>query len=85
MGATRGYFSAKSGVNALAALAQTPDPRQTLRDIAQRLEQIPDLERQRNLTAVTEIISGLALEKTVIQQLLRSDIRHIRKPKRLAT
>ncbi|MFN5515956.1 MAG: Rpn family recombination-promoting nuclease/putative transposase [Cyanobacteriota bacterium] len=67
-------FMQNQGLMPLAALTQTPDPVQTLRDIAQRIDRIPERRQQRNLTAATEIISGLALEKHVIQQLLRSDI-----------
>jgi predicted transposase/invertase (TIGR01784 family) len=67
-------FLQNHGLMPLAALAKTSDPITTLRDIAQLIDRIPDRREQRNLTATTEIISGLALEKTVIQQLLRSDI-----------
>ncbi|MBD2655233.1 MULTISPECIES: Rpn family recombination-promoting nuclease/putative transposase [Synechocystis] len=67
-------FLQNPGLMPLAALSQTPDPIQTLRDIAQRIDCIAECRQQRNLTAATEIISGLALDKQVIQRLLRSDI-----------
>ncbi|MEI6329346.1 MAG: hypothetical protein WCP16_08950 [Pseudanabaena sp. ELA645] len=46
----------------------------TLRQVAQQIEQITDKQVQSNVAASTAIMSGIALNKEIIQRLLRSDI-----------
>ena len=67
-------FLEQQGLMPLAVLASSSDPVNTLRQIADKIEQLPEREQQQNLTAATEIISGLALGKGIIEQLLRNDI-----------
>jgi predicted transposase/invertase (TIGR01784 family) len=67
-------FQEYSGLLPFAALAQTPDPEQTLRQVANRIANIKDKLIQSNVSAATYIISGLALDKEIIQRLLRKEI-----------
>ena len=67
-------FQQREGLLPLAVLGATVNPAQTLREVANHIESMTDRNRQRNLTAATAIISWLALDQGIIQQLLRSDI-----------
>jgi predicted transposase YdaD len=57
-----------------ATLSQTNNPEETLRQVAKQIEQISDKQAQSNIAASTAIISGIALNKEIIQRLLRSEI-----------
>ena len=67
-------FQKSLGLIPLAVLTKTPNPVQTLTEIAQTIETISDLREQSNVAAATAIMSGLKLDKSIIQRLLRSDI-----------
>lgn len=58
----------------LAVLTNTTNPEATLRDIAKLIDNIEDQKVKIDVTAATSIISGLALNKEIIQRLLRSEI-----------
>jgi len=62
------------GLLPFATLGQSADLEATLRQVAQRVEQISDLTMQANLTAASAILAGLRLEKEIIPRLLRRDI-----------
>ena len=62
------------GLIPFAALSQTHDPEETLRQVAQSINQISDPTTQANLTAASAILAGLRLEDEVIYRLLRRDI-----------
>jgi predicted transposase/invertase (TIGR01784 family) len=62
------------GLLPFAPLSGTSNPEETLRQVAKQIDNIDDREVQSNVTAATAIISGLALEKQIIQRLLRSDL-----------
>lgn len=62
------------GLIPFAALGQTADAEETLRQAAQRVDQIGDSEAQANLIAASGILAGLRLEDKVIYQILRRDI-----------
>jgi predicted transposase/invertase (TIGR01784 family) len=62
------------GLLPFAALSQTQNPEETLRQVAKQIEQITDKQVQSNVAASTAIISGIALNQEIIQRLLRSDI-----------
>jgi len=62
------------GLLPLAVLTKTSDPEETLRDVARRIDNIADKRVQSNVAASTAIISGIALDKEIIQRLLRSEI-----------
>ncbi len=62
------------GLLPLSVLSKTDDPTETLRKTAKIIDNIENRQVKNNVSAATAIISGLALSKNVIQQLLRSDI-----------
>jgi predicted transposase/invertase (TIGR01784 family) len=67
-------FQQYLGLLPLAVLSKTTDPEGTLRDVARQIENIKDKQIQSNVAASTAIISGIALDKKIIQRLLRSEI-----------
>lgn len=62
------------GLIPFAALGQSVDSEETLRQAAQRINQISDSEAQANLIAASGILAGLRLEDEVIYRILRRDI-----------
>jgi predicted transposase/invertase (TIGR01784 family) len=62
------------GLIPFAALADTEDPEATLRQVAQRVQQIPDPEVQANISAASAIMAALRLDNDIIFRLLRGDI-----------
>ena len=67
-------FQQYQGLLPFAALSQTNNPEETLRQVARQIENIEDKQVQSNVAASTAIISGIALNKEIIQRLLRSEI-----------
>jgi predicted transposase/invertase (TIGR01784 family) len=67
-------FQQYQGLLPFATLSQTKNPEETLRQVAKQIEQISDKQIQSNVAASTAIISGIALNKEIIQRLLRSEI-----------
>jgi predicted transposase/invertase (TIGR01784 family) len=67
-------FQQYQGLLPFAALSQTNNPEETLRQVARQIESIEDKQVQSNVAASTAIISGIALNKEIIQRLLRSEI-----------
>ncbi len=67
-------FQQYQGLLPLAVLTKTANPSETLREVAKLIDNIEDQKVKSNVTAATAIISGLALDHEVIQQLLRSEI-----------
>ncbi|NJN38997.1 MAG: hypothetical protein HC790_10180, partial [Acaryochloridaceae cyanobacterium CSU_3_4] len=45
-----------------------------MREVAQRVEEIPDKRAQSNVAAASAILAGLLLETEVIHRVLRRDI-----------
>lgn len=62
------------GLMPLAVLGQTADAEETLREAAQRIDQVTDSTNQANLMAASGILAGLRLEDEVIYRVLRRDI-----------
>jgi len=62
------------GLLPLAVLTKTDDPTETFKVVVKLINNIKDRKVKSNVAAATAIISGLALEKQVIQRLLRSEI-----------
>ncbi|WP_059000029.1 Rpn family recombination-promoting nuclease/putative transposase [Leptolyngbya sp. NIES-2104] len=62
------------GLIPFATLGQSADAEETLRQVAQRIDQIADSEAQANLIAASGILAGLRLEDEVIYRILRRDI-----------
>ncbi len=67
-------FQQYQGLLPFAALSQTNNPEETLRQVARQIENIEDKQVQSNVAASTAIISSIALNKEIIQRLLRSEI-----------
>jgi hypothetical protein len=55
------------GLIPFAALGDTEDPEATLRQVAQRVQEIPDPEAQANISAASAILAGLRLDDEKIQ------------------
>ncbi|TYQ27249.1 hypothetical protein PseudUWO311_09680 [Pseudanabaena sp. UWO311] len=55
-------------------MTKTINPEATLRDIAKLIDKIEDQKVKSDVAAATSIISGLALNKEIIQRVLRSEI-----------
>lgn len=79
------------GLLPFAALGQSENPAEMLRQATQMVDQIAESTTQANLMAASAILAGLRLEETVIYQLVRRDImqesviyRSIQKEKTLA-
>lgn len=67
-------FLALTGLLPLAVLTQTPDKAQTLRQVAAKVDAIPEVRIQSNVAASAGILAGLLLEKGFINQVLRREI-----------
>jgi predicted transposase/invertase (TIGR01784 family) len=65
-------YSCYLGLLPLAVLAKTSDPEEVLRQVVEQIEAIPDPRLQSNLAASTYLISGLRIEKELVQKLFRS-------------
>jgi predicted transposase/invertase (TIGR01784 family) len=62
------------GLLPFVVLSRTQDKSQTLRQVAQRIENLTSKREQSNVAAATSILAGLVLEKEVIKQVLREEI-----------
>jgi predicted transposase/invertase (TIGR01784 family) len=62
------------GLIPFAALGQSTNAEETLRQAAQRVDQMADIATQANLMAASGILAGLKLETDVICRILRRDI-----------
>ena len=62
------------GLIPFAVLGQSANAEETLRQAAQRLDQIVDPQTQANLMAVSGILAGLKLEDEIVYRILRRAI-----------
>jgi predicted transposase/invertase (TIGR01784 family) len=67
-------FLESTGLLPLAVLTKTPDKAQTLRQVAAKVDAIPEKRVQSNVAASTGILAGLLLERDFINQVLRKEI-----------
>ncbi len=67
-------FLQYSGLLPFAALGQSSDPAEILRQATQIVDRIEEPVTQANLMAASAILAGLRLEEDVIYQLVRRDI-----------
>ena len=67
-------FLESTGLLPLAVLTDTSDQAQTLRQVADRIDAVPEIRIQSNVAASTGILAGLTLEKSFINQVLRKEI-----------
>ncbi len=64
----------RPGLLPYAALTRTEDRVATLRQVARRIEELPDRREQSNLSAASGVLAALSLDKELIKQILRRDI-----------
>jgi predicted transposase/invertase (TIGR01784 family) len=67
-------FLESTGLLPLAVLTNTPDQAQTLRQVAERIDSVPEMRVQSNVAASAGILAGLTLERNFINQVLRREI-----------
>jgi predicted transposase/invertase (TIGR01784 family) len=67
-------FLEATGLLPLAVLSKTSDKAQTLRQVAAKVDAIPDRRVQSNVAASAGILAGLQLDKGFINQVLRREI-----------
>lgn len=67
-------FLELTGLLPLAVLTNTPDKAQTLRQVAAKVDAIPEQRVKSNVAASAGILAGLLLERDFINQVLRRDI-----------
>jgi predicted transposase/invertase (TIGR01784 family) len=67
-------FQQYQGLLPFATLTKTNNPEEILRQVASQIDNIADKQLQSNVAASTAIISAIALDKDIIQRLLRSEI-----------
>jgi predicted transposase/invertase (TIGR01784 family) len=68
------FFLQYPGLIPFAILGQSADAEETLRQAAQRMDQIADSQTQANLMAASGILAGLKLKDEVVYRILRRDI-----------
>ena len=67
-------FLESTGLLPLAVLTNTSNQAQTLRQVAERIDAVPEMRVQSNVAASTGILAGLTLERDFINQVLRKEI-----------
>ncbi|MEM1308409.1 MAG: DUF4351 domain-containing protein, partial [Cyanobacteria bacterium P01_H01_bin.153] len=67
-------FLSSPGLLPLAPLSQTSDRAATLRQVADQITRLKGRSTQSNVAASTAILSGLVLEKRLVQQILRREL-----------
>ena len=67
-------FFANRGLWCLAPLTRSENPRTLLEQVAIQIDGVKHIQEQRELTAYTYIIAGLAFEKALIKQILREKL-----------
>ena len=67
-------FLKQPGLFPFAVLAQTQSPETTLRQVAQKIDEIPQQRTQAQISASTYVLAGLTLKQELIQKILRRDI-----------
>lgn len=67
-------FLNNSGLLPFAVLTRTDNPRETLTQIADLIDSMPNKQQQSDISASTAILSGLKLDQDSIKRILRSDI-----------
>ena len=55
-------------------MTRTNSPSTLLKQVAEKIANIPNREERQNIAGCTEILAGLKFEKDVIRQFLREDI-----------
>ena len=67
-------FLANPALLPLATLTQTDSPQALLRQVAERVARIKDIQQRRNLAGCAGLLAGLRFKGDLIRQFLREDI-----------
>jgi predicted transposase/invertase (TIGR01784 family) len=67
-------FLETSALLPLAVLTQATNKTQILRQVAEKIEQIPETRIQSNITGSTFVLAGLVLKRDIIGKILKRDI-----------
>jgi predicted transposase/invertase (TIGR01784 family) len=65
---------AYEGLLPFVALSQTEDASQSLRNVVQAINQMPDESQQHEAMAATYVLAGLKLDKEIISSIIRRDV-----------
>jgi predicted transposase/invertase (TIGR01784 family) len=65
---------AYEGLLPFVALSQTEDASQSLQNVVQAINQIPDESQQHEAMAATYVLAGLKLDKEIISSIIRRDV-----------
>ena len=67
-------FLESVGLYPFASLAQTDEPELVLREVAAKIEEIPERKLQSDISAMSYILAGLVLDRNRVGQIIRRDI-----------
>jgi predicted transposase YdaD len=67
-------FLESVGLYPFASLAQTDQPEFVLREVAARIENIPERKLQADISAMSYILAGLVLDRDRVGRIIRRDI-----------
>jgi predicted transposase/invertase (TIGR01784 family) len=67
-------FLESVGLYPFASLAQTDEPELVLREVAARIEKIPESKLQADISAMSYILAGLVLDQDLVGRIIRRDI-----------
>jgi predicted transposase/invertase (TIGR01784 family) len=67
-------FLESVGLYPFASLAQTDEPELVLREVAARIEKIPERKLQADISAMSYILAGLVLDRDLVGRIIRRDI-----------
>ncbi|MBD2177768.1 Rpn family recombination-promoting nuclease/putative transposase [Pseudanabaena sp. FACHB-1998] len=67
-------FLKYSGMLPFAILVNESNKERLLQDIAQKIDEIPDLNTRKTIGAATYVLAGLVLDKNIVKQILRRDL-----------
>jgi predicted transposase/invertase (TIGR01784 family) len=67
-------FLESVGLYPFATLAQTDEPELVLREVAAKIEEIPERKLQADISAMSYILAGLVLDRDRVGRIIRRDI-----------
>jgi predicted transposase/invertase (TIGR01784 family) len=67
-------FLESVGLYPFASLAQTDEPELVLREVAAKIEEIPERKIQADISAMSYILAGLVLDRDRVGRIIRRDI-----------
>jgi predicted transposase YdaD len=67
-------FLESVGLYPFASLAQTDEPELVLREVAAKIEEIPERKLQADISAMSYILAGLVLDRDRVGRIIRRDI-----------